>query len=139
MIAILGVVAAIAAPRFFGTLEFRERFFADDVRAALSYAQKLAVASGCEVQVTINATGYELRQRSGCTGGGFTQDVTHPGTGAASYGGTRPPSVTLSSSESPILFDALGRARDALGAITDVTVLVGPRTVSAVGETGFVY
>jgi hypothetical protein len=35
--------------------------------------------------------------------------------------------------------DALGRALNSGGTVTDVTVTVGSRTLSIVGETGFVY
>jgi MSHA pilin protein MshC len=139
VIAILGILASVGFVRLFDTSSFQEDFFVEDVQSALAWARKLAVASGCEVQVTIGAAGYELRQRPGCSGPGFTQPVSHPSTGTPGYASSAPAGVALSSSVSPIIFDALGRARNAGGSVVDVTISVGSRTLDAVGETGFVH
>lgn len=139
MIAVLAIVAAIAAPRFFSRAEFDERLFFDEVRAALGHAQKLAVASGCEVRVTLDASGYELRQRSSCTGPLFDRDVPHPAGTSPMYAGAPPGGVALASTVNPIVFDALGRARDGGGVVSDASVTVGSRLLAAVGQTGFVY
>lgn len=135
---ILGILAAVGMPRFFSRKDFHERFFGDDVLGALRHAQKLAVASGCEVQVTIGGGSYALAQRTACRSGAFGVAVANPGTGA-SYTGQAPAGTALASSTSPIVFDALGRARDGSLAVTDASVTVGPRTLQVVGETGFVF
>jgi MSHA pilin protein MshC len=139
VIALLAILAAVVGPRFFGTDSFHERFALDSVRAALGYAQKLAVASGCEVQVSFARGGYELRRREGCTSGGFTAPVRHPGTGASGYAETPSAGVSLTTSVDPLVFDALGRARDAGGSVVDATITVGARTLAVAGETGLVY
>ncbi|MBI5626893.1 MAG: prepilin-type N-terminal cleavage/methylation domain-containing protein [Nitrosomonadales bacterium] len=41
---IIGIIAAVAAPRFFDTNVFQSRGFADQVQATLRYAQKTAIA-----------------------------------------------------------------------------------------------
>ena len=138
MIGLLGIISAVVAPRLFSMDEIQERFFADEVRSALAHGQKRAVSTGCEVQMTIDGTGYALRQRLNCTGA-FTQDVPHPAGTAASYSGTPPAGVPLTSTVNPIVFDALGRARDGGGNIVDVSVGVGPIVITTVGETGFVF
>ncbi len=76
-IAILGALALVSAPRFFGTREFDDRFFFDDTWNALRHAQKLAVATGCGVQVTVAANAYALHQQPGCSGASYTLDVQH--------------------------------------------------------------
>jgi prepilin-type N-terminal cleavage/methylation domain-containing protein len=138
-LAILGIVALIAAPRFFGMAEFRARFFHDDVRSAVAHAHALAVASGCEVEFSISGSNYRLRQRSACTSGAFSAEVASPATGQPPFGGTAPQGVSLSASVNPFRFDALGRVRDGAGNVTDVTLSVGGRSFAAVGETGFVH
>jgi len=138
-LAILGIVALIAAPRFFGMSEFRARFFHDDVRSAVAHAHALAVVSGCEVEFSVLGSSYRLRQRSACTSGAFSMEVSSPATGQPPFGGTAPPGVGLTTSVNPFRFDALGRVRDAGGNVTDVVLSVGGRSFSAVGETGFVY
>jgi MSHA pilin protein MshC len=138
VIAILGILAGIAAPRFFALRSFEEPFFAQDMLSSLRYAQKLAVASGCDVQVSFAPAGsYALSQRAGCRVGVFSQPVPHPGSGAAVYAGTAPAGTALASTVDPLIFDALGRARDGGLAVTDATVTVGATAISVVGETGF--
>ena len=139
VLVILGILAAVAVPRFFSRSGFHERFFFQDSLAALRYAQKLAVASGCEVQVTIAAGTYTLTQRQNCRSGAFNQPVPNPGTGEATYTNQAPPGTALASSVNPIVFDGLGRALDASLTVTDATVTVGAGAIDVVGETGFVF
>jgi MSHA pilin protein MshC len=138
-IAILGALALVSAPRFFGTREFDDRFFFDDTWNALRHAQKLAVATGCDVQVTIAAGAYALHQQPGCSGASYTLEVHHPGTGASGYSRSAPGGISLGSDVSPFIFDGLGRARDTSGTVTDVSLTVGSRSLQIAGETGFVY
>lgn len=135
----VAVLAAVGGPRLFSASAFRADVYRDEVRAALAHAQKRAVASGCEVQIAIDASGYALSQRSGCTGPVFDLDVPHPAGGGGAYAGPAPDGVFLTSTVNPIVFDALGRAHDAGGTIADATVTVGSSQIHAVGETGFVY
>jgi len=64
VIVILGVIAAIAGPRFFTTRGFSERGYADEVASAMRVAQKIAVGSGCNVRLTITTTGYNAMQQA---------------------------------------------------------------------------
>jgi MSHA pilin protein MshC len=54
---IVGVLAAVVAPRFFDNNVFQERGTADQIRAALRYGQKIAVAQRRQITVTIRAAG----------------------------------------------------------------------------------
>ncbi len=145
VIALLGILAAVAGPRFFGADDFTSAFFFDDTLAAVRYAQKLSIAASCNVQVSFTASSYTLNlqdgptSEAGCDGAGYAQAVIHPGTRAATYVGTAPSGVTVSSTVSPLLFDPLGRALDATETMTDAIVTVGGRTINVVGETGLVY
>lgn len=135
LIILLGILSAVALPRFFDLQVFQKRGFSDEVVSALRYGQKLAVASGCEVQVTIAADSYALYQRDtadgDCTTGGFTYAVPHPA-GSGAFAATAPSGVTLSP-VTTLTFDAMGRA----SATVDITV--GDRTFQVVDETGYVY
>lgn len=138
VISILGIVAAIAAPRFFTRTAFEEPFFVQDVLSGLRYAQKLAVASGCDVQVSFTPAGsYTLLQRTACRAGAFAQAVPHPGTGEPAYTGAAPAGTVLASTVDPIIFDALGRARNGGLVVSDASVTVGATVLSVVGDTGF--
>jgi MSHA pilin protein MshC len=139
VLAVLGLLAGIVGPRLFRAGEFKARLFADETRAAVRFAQRLAVASGCNVQVTFTASSYELHQQTGCSGASYVQAVTHPGTGATSYLGTAPPGATVSSSVNPLRFDALGRATNASGTVSSASITVADQTIAVIGETGFVH
>ena len=67
VLVLLGAIAAVALPRLFEG-SFRSSAFAEQTASALRYAQRLAVASGCEIEVeihTVGGGGYALRRRSG--------------------------------------------------------------------------
>ena len=50
IILLLGIVSAVAVPKFFNLSDYRTHAVYNEVAGAVRYAQKLAVASGCEVQ-----------------------------------------------------------------------------------------
>lgn len=52
---IIGIIAALVAPRFFNTSEFQSHGTADQVKAALRYGQKAAIAQRRNVSVTITS------------------------------------------------------------------------------------
>ncbi|WP_426414980.1 pilus assembly FimT family protein [Aestuariirhabdus sp. LZHN29] len=99
VIVILGVVAAIALPRFFTPGVYEQRFFADDLLSGLRYGQKLALASGCRVQVSVSGAGFSLRKDTNCLAGGapsypVASNVTHPSTYDA-FTNTNPDGVAV--------------------------------------------
>jgi MSHA pilin protein MshC len=63
-IIVLGLLAALAGPRFVDTQSVNQFGYIQELGAALRYAEGVAVATGCNVQVTINAAGYTARQRA---------------------------------------------------------------------------
>jgi len=135
---LLGILSAIALPKFFDITVFQERGFFDDTLGAIRYAQKLAVATGCNVQVVIAANQFELKRpgasnRSQCastTGSDFTQSVTRPGSGESSYLGSQ---SGVSVSDATVYFTAKGTAS------TGLDISVGSRNITVVQHTGFVY
>lgn len=139
MLVILSVLSATAIPKFFKKNTYAERAFFDDTLHAVQYAQKLAVATGCGVQVAISSNAYTIARRGTSSSlscpstSTYSLAVLHPGTGANSYSGSES-GVTLSSSPATFTFNALGVAS------SDVILTVnGARTVQVVAETGFVY
>jgi MSHA pilin protein MshC len=139
VIVMLGILSATALPKFFEKNTFAERAFFDDTLNAVRYAQKLAVATGCSVQVSISSNSYTLARQGdsssgSCPGGSaYSLAVPHPSSGASSYSGSES-GVSLSSSVASFIFDALGTVS------TDATLAVaGSKTISVIAETGFVY
>jgi MSHA pilin protein MshC len=139
VIILLGILAAFAIPKFFNLDVYRDRAAYDEVAGAIRYAQKLAVASGCPVQVVLTANGYFLQQRdlpldaAGVCGNGvaFTTIVNHPVTTEAFAGLViTPPAVPFT-----FTFDALGSCTDCAN---DVDIDVAGQTITVVAETGYV-
>ena len=64
VIVIVGILAALAGPRFIGNSTFNERGYYNEIANVVRYAQKVAVATGCPVRVGLTATTYELRQQA---------------------------------------------------------------------------
>ena len=136
-IVIIGILAAVAAPRFFERDAFDERGYYEDTLAALRYAQKLAVATGCQVQVTITSSNYSLKQRAAsCTSGAFTRDVFNPGDPGNSYTRSAPSGLALSPATT-LLFNGLGQASS--GTTLTLTGTADTHSITVVAETGLVY
>jgi len=130
---LIGILAAVALPRFFDATAFHSRGFYDEVIQAARYGQKLAVASGCDVELSISGGSFALYQRAdSCTSGAFTRAVLRPA-GSDAFSAMAPSGVSLSATASSIVFDSLGRATSG-----GVTVSVDERSFTIVGESGYV-
>lgn len=157
VLALIGILSSVGAARFFDNRVFAEKGYFDDLLSALRYAQKVSVASGCELRVNVSTVaGYDLKHRlDSCTEGAFTRDIINPGKGSAGYAASPPGGVAIqasieradgsSTSMSAIVFDALGSASmfDASGVIVPqasrALIRVGAsREVLVQATTGFV-
>jgi MSHA pilin protein MshC len=88
VLVIVGVLSVFLLPRF-NITGFERYASREEILGAAQYAQKLALASGCEVQLSVDSNSYALHYQSGggpttCGDGGFTLDVTSPSGGAYS-------------------------------------------------------
>jgi MSHA pilin protein MshC len=63
-VVILGILAGVALPRMFDNRVFQARGYADELATSLRYARRIAIASGCNVRLTVNAAGYAAAQPS---------------------------------------------------------------------------
>ncbi len=137
-IVILGILSATALPKFFDYSVFQQRVFFDDLLAGARYAQKLAVATGCNVRFSIAGGQFELKRpaaldRSKCAStaaADFTLDVARPGAGEAVYRGSQ---AGVSLADADVYFTAKGLAS------ADLDITVGSRRISVVKDTGYVY
>ncbi len=137
VIVILGILAAMAVPRFADNQIFEERGFYEEVVAALRYGQKIAVGSGCPVQVNIDTSGYALAQQTvlsnRCDPGDVSWAVPVLLPDGQAAAGTTPAGVTLG----PVVtyeFDGLGQTD--LGA--DLTVSIGALSLIVQAQSGYV-
>ncbi|MGB5577796.1 MAG: GspH/FimT family pseudopilin [Woeseiaceae bacterium] len=137
VIVIIGILGAIAGPRFFSTSTFEERAYYDELASSVRYAQKVAVASGCRVRVSLTASSYELRQQAALGGHCDATDLSFPlpvllphgqaVSGIAPSGITAAPPVV-------IVYDGLGRTNLAANQV----ITVGSRSMLIEAESGLV-
>lgn len=138
VIVVLGALTVIAVPRL-GEGGFRNAAFAEQVAAAFRYAQRLAVATGCEIQVEVSTAtnSYGLSRRSdgsdtGCgSTGAFTLAVPSPA-GDGAFAGTATAGVTVTQGL-VLRFDGQGLPTPNGG-----TVIVGGRSIVIEPDTGHV-
>jgi MSHA pilin protein MshC len=112
IILIVSVLAIVAAPRF-SPEPFSEAAVHQELISALRYAQKLAINTGCEIQVQISAASdsFSVTRRSGgsatsCGAGAFGDSVANPA-GTGNLQATAPSDVDLLN-DLTVVFDSLG-------------------------------
>jgi MSHA pilin protein MshC len=138
-ILIIGVLAALAGPRFTGTQAFDQRGYADELAAALRYADGVAVATGCNVSFTVAlATGYSANQRPAAAAGNtcaaagaYSQQVVRSDGTALS--GT-PPSDANVVAGGTLIFGPLGQVTNA----PVPSFVIGSVTITVDASSGFV-
>lgn len=135
VLAILGILAAFAAPRFFSQQPFDERAYADALAGALRATQKAAIASGCPARLEIDSSGYRARlpaaSGNGCNASDTSWSVPVPLPDGSTISGTS--RATVSPSSTAIVFSASGMLP--LGA---PPLVVGPWTITVDPTTGYV-
>jgi len=152
VIVIIGLIAAVGSPLFFNVTAFREGGFLEETRAAMRYAQKLAVASGCAVQVQVSGNGYALSQvPSGayvatspatCNTPPYSVTVPDPSNPGNGFTRAAPPGVALNAVPATFVFCPLGDT--SAGACTgnyakvNVSLGVNSQSITVAGITGFV-
>ena len=127
---IVGIISAIAAPKFMSADAFKSHGFRDQIISTLRYAQKAAIAQHRYVCATFTSSNVVLTygSTSSCTSG----TLTGP---SGPYSLTTPSSsISLTATVSPLIFDDIGRpnAGDSI-TVTNATVI----TIEA--ETGYVH
>lgn len=97
-IVIVGLLGAMAVPRMFDNQAFSQRGYIDEIASAVRYAQKIAVASRCDVSVSINAAGYAANQRdslNNCTNIAAPWTTPLRRSDGTFVSGTAPPGVVV--------------------------------------------
>lgn len=121
VIVIVGILSAMVAPRFFDNDVFQSRGAADQTRAALRYAQKMAIAQHSNVSATI-----DLGTPANCDGvlAGSNINCVLPSTVVVT-----PPLPKI------VTFNALGQPVPPN--VAD-SITVGGYTITIEAETGYV-
>ena len=133
---IAGILAAIAIPRFTDS-ETKATYFHEQVKAAIRYAQRQAVAQRRCVFVQVSATQVSLvygDPNCAITGTPLTFLATiAPGKAPGdAYVLDAPSGVTITSDVTPFSFNGLGRPS------APVSLSVGGKGITVAAETGYV-
>lgn len=83
VIIIIGIMAAFAMPRFFERKTFDARNFADQSRAMLRHAQKIAIAQNRSVFVRLNGASVALCFDAACSAGNLVIPPSGSNSGAS--------------------------------------------------------
>lgn len=136
---IIGILGAVAVPRFFGTSVFQSRGYADQLKATLRYAQKVASAQNRFICLSFSTTSATLtydatapgstHATANCPGNAMTSPA-----GATPYIVSAPGGVTLTGA-TDFYFDVLGRPSIA----QNITVAGYSTPIRVEAETGYVH
>ncbi|MCP4490774.1 MAG: prepilin-type N-terminal cleavage/methylation domain-containing protein [Gammaproteobacteria bacterium] len=137
VVLLLGILSVFAMGRMFDQNQFAAKGFFDDTVTAVRFAQKLAVSTGCEVQVSITSISYQLSQSSSCTAGDFTNLVSNPANRANDYSNSDMPSG-YSLSSATIVFNALGVPSSGVDTVVTFSGGSTPLNFTVYGQTGLV-
>jgi MSHA pilin protein MshC len=136
VVAMLAILASFAVPRLFDTSVFRSRSYYDEVATAARTAQKLSVATGCNVQLAVNASSYAVMLPA--PSGSHCANTTSNFTVAASnsdgsvVAGAPPPDVICGTATA--VYTPEGR----LSGGVDIAVPIDGKTMTLVAASGYV-
>ena len=134
-IGIVGLLAAIAIPRFMGASGFQSRGFYDSAKSVVRFAQKTAVAWRREVFVCVTVTKVSAGTAAGCA-----TPIINPVTGTALDTGDAPSGVTLT--PAAFSFDSAGRPNPNAAVTITLTSTIPDdpvRQIVVERETGYVH
>lgn len=134
VIVLLSILGVAAISRLGNVSGFESRAFYDELVNAVRYGHKLAISTGCAVQVNISATGYDLQQRQAdCSTGGFTRAVVNPADRTSPYQNSNP-DVSIS----PTALLVFSAQSTVSGIASDQTFNMNGRTFTVFRNTGLV-
>lgn len=128
---LLGIIAAIALPGF-NDRQVQATWLAEEIRAAVRYAQKQAVSQRRQVFVLASATRLQVCYSAAVDGGGTCTAPVLALTSGAAYAVAIPSGLSLGAAPATFSFNGLGQPSSA------ATLTVLGHTVTVAAETGYV-
>ena len=145
------VILAVTIPRFATSEQFEARGYVEQTLSAIRYAQKFAIASGCDVEVNLGNAGYSLKKRGGLgvdcqSTSAFSGDVSDPSAPGRAFSATPPSGITVSGGPVSFYYDRVGRPVNPLSdmplvSATNITISGAGYswTLTIEPETGYVH
>ena len=134
VIVLVSILAVFAIPKLNIDI-FKQSGYVQQAAAAIRFAQKQAIASGCQITVSITAGGCSLNWYNPSANGSCpvnNTSIANPGTGDNNFCSNSTPA---SSAGLPVRFsfDKIGRPSSAQ------TINLGNRTIKVEAETGYTH
>jgi MSHA pilin protein MshC len=137
-IVLMGILAAIAAPRIMSSKGFASRGFYDDAQAVVRFAQKTAIAWRRTIVVCVAADKISAIKNNDCNAPDPVMDPVHVTTPLQTS--TAPDGVTLSSVPPGLSFNGMGQPSAAtIITFTSPNADDPVREIRVAAETGYVY
>jgi MSHA pilin protein MshC len=134
VIVLVSILAVYAIPKFNLNL-FKEAGYIQQAAAAIRYAQKQAIASGCMIEVAITAAGCNLNWNNPTASADCPVDNTailNPGSGTNNFCEDSTPGSTADL-PAVFTFDKIGRPSAAQ------SIDLGDKTLEVEAETGYTH
>ena len=128
---LLSIISVFIAPRLF-TTEYEELGFAEESLAIVRYGHKLAITTGCSVQVAVTAGAGGGIALNYTGAGGCAGPVPNPADGAP-FLITAPTAVSVAGAT--FVYNLIG---DPGGAVVITITGTSTRTITVTDNTGFV-
>jgi len=129
VIVILGVLAVVGASKFASNSTFVESQYHQEMISAFRYAQKIAIASQCDVSIALTASSYNLNYSGTCSG-----NVKHPA-GQKPFSESGMNSV-ITTTANTFVYDAEGNITPSAGGTINVGSVF---TITIESVTGFAH
>ena len=139
VIVLLSILSVYALSSFFDQDEIAARGFFDDTVNAVRFAQKLAISTGCDVQVVTVEAGYSLLQSSTCTADDFANPVVNPANRGNNYQNLNAPGDFDLTPATSITFNARGILDSGIDVPFTITDGVTTYSFNVDGQTGLVW
>lgn len=110
-ILIVSIITTYAITRLADLNGFKTVLFFKQVHSSLTYAQDMAMSSGCHIAINVTLNSLELKLRNSCQSGDFLLNIQDPFYRKDYYIQNAPNNVNLATNNFPIYFDHNGQAR----------------------------
>lgn len=138
-VTLIAIMSISVLPKFFVNTLFKQQIFLQQIVNSLTYAQSLAIGSGCHVAVMATTNNINFNLRQNCTTGAFNLSVFDPTNTNNIFALTVPNNITITTINFPIYFDNYGLSRSvSTNAIIDAIISVNGNSINITGNTGLV-
>lgn len=134
VIIVIGIIGAVVMPKFFDNATYQNRVAADQVRAALKFGQKIAIAQRHNVTVNVNSAAQTT-----CTDSVINYVVTCAISNAVAFTPATPASFYFDSLGEPVPSAISNVPLTTQGSIIVGSLTDGGATILIEQETGYVH